>query len=81
MSDMARKPNGHDERDHVVDLRRYRQSAERARKAPPPPPPRGRRPGQGEPFFGSRPNARLILVVVILVMLLLTLGPALLPRL
>jgi hypothetical protein len=74
---MARKPNGHDERDQIVDLRRYRQSAERARKAPPPPS-RGRGgPGQGEPFLGSRRNAGLILAVVLLVLLLLTLGPAL----
>ncbi len=76
MSEMARKPNGHDERDRVVDLRRYRQSAERARKAPPPP--RGRSPGPAEPFLGPRRNAGVILFIVVLVMILLTLGPGLL---
>jgi hypothetical protein len=79
VSDMARKPNGHDHRPEVVDLRRYRQTAAK-RKAPAPPPPpnnRGRRPGQGEPILGSRRNAGLILAIVVLVLMLLTIGPGL----
>ncbi|MET0294071.1 MAG: hypothetical protein ABW042_03570 [Phenylobacterium sp.] len=74
---MARKPNGRDE-DHVVDLRRYRQSAERARKAPPP---SGRPPKTDESFLGPRANAGLILAGVVVLLLLLTFGPALLHRL
>ncbi|MFA7647447.1 MAG: hypothetical protein WCY15_10805 [Phenylobacterium sp.] len=76
---MARKPNGQDRQPEVVDLRRYRQAAAK-RKAPAPPPPRnpGRRPGQGEPFLGPRPNAGLILVLVVVVLLALWLLPALL---
>jgi len=79
VNDMARKPNGQDRQPEVVDLRRYRQAAAK-RKAPAPPPPRnpGRRPGQGEPFLGPRPNAGLILVLVVVVLLALWLLPALL---
>lgn len=80
MSDMARKPNGHDHRPEVVDLRRYRQAAAKRKPqaAPPPPSPnRGRRPGQREPFLGPRKNAGVILAIVAVVLLLLTLGPGL----
>lgn len=80
MNDMARKPNGHDHRPEVVDLRRYRQAAEQRRKPQPPPPPnnRGRRPGQGESFLGPRRNAGTILVIVVVVLLALWVLPRLL---
>jgi hypothetical protein len=79
VNDMARKPNGHDQRPEVVDLRRYRQAAAKRKPQAPPPPPnnRGRRPGQGESFIGSRKNAGLILAIAVAVLLLLTIGPGL----
>lgn len=81
MNDMARKPNGQDRPPEIVDLRRYRQAAAKRKvSVPPPTAPRnpGRRPGQGEPFLGPRPNAGLILVLVVVVLLALWLLPALL---
>lgn len=80
MNDMARKPNGHDHRPEVIDLRRYRQAAEKQRRptAPPPSNNRGRRPGQREPFLGPRPNAGTILVLVLVVLLALWILPTLL---
>jgi hypothetical protein len=76
---MARKPNGHDHRPEIVDLRRYRQAAaKRKPQAPPPPNNRARRPGQREPFLGSRPNAGMILVLVLVVLAALWLLPTLL---
>jgi hypothetical protein len=57
---MARRPPS-DPR--VTDLRRYRRERERAKRAAPPRPA-----APNEAFFGSRPRAGLILLLVIAVL-------------
>jgi hypothetical protein len=61
---MARRPQ---DDPRVTDLRRYRRERERARRARPP------RPPAGEPLFGRRRNAGVILVLVILALVALSL--------
>lgn len=60
---MARRPPS-DPR--VTDLRRYRRERERAKRARPPRPA-----APNEAFFGSRPRAGLILVLVIAVLVVM----------
>jgi hypothetical protein len=57
-----------DEDPHVVDLRRYRQAAQRKAAAKPP---------AQEPLLGARPRAGLILTLVVLVLLALWILPML----
>jgi hypothetical protein len=64
---MAKEPDD----PRVTELRRYRQEKAKAARKPPPRPQ-----GPGESLLGSNPRAGLILVVVIVIIALLSLGPA-----
>jgi hypothetical protein len=63
---MARRPQ---EDPRVTDLRRYRKARELQRRQAPP--------GRSEPLLGSRPRARLILLIVALALAALWILPAL----
>ncbi|WP_374471757.1 hypothetical protein [Phenylobacterium sp.] len=65
---MARK-----EDPRVTDLARYRRAREQARRRPPPPPTRPQ--SANQPLLGSRRNAGLILVLVLIVLAALWVGP------